>query len=227
MPELPTASVPVTVKKYSPLLRLWHWSSAAVVFGLLSTILFLRVIINMRGLLPKMQERLSEQGITATKEQLRGIGGLVSHRIWDWHIYLGVTLTLLLALRIVAELASPLVQRFRYRLRQAARLHDAMPDTAFRLRHSVLVKYSYLVFYLLLLVMVATGLCLVYADDVPALHELEHTIKEVHNVNMYLIIAFVVVHLGGVLWAELHKDHGITSDMIHGGETPVPDAARR
>ncbi|RAK63864.1 cytochrome b/b6 domain-containing protein [Hymenobacter edaphi] len=213
-----TAAAAPATTKYSGALRLWHWGNAAVIAGLLSTILFLRVIINMRGLRPKIQEVASQGGTPLGEEQLRGIGRLVSHRIWDWHIYLGVTLAVLLGWRLVAELAAPVRQRFAHRLRRSKEHQQAAPAESFRLRHSVLVKYSYLVFYLLLTVMVATGLLLVYADDVAALHRIEHTVKEIHNVNMYLLLAFIVLHLGGVVWAELNKDRNITSDMIHGGE---------
>jgi Ni,Fe-hydrogenase I cytochrome b subunit len=34
---------------------------------------------------------------------------------------------------------------------------------------------------------------------------------------MYLIIAFIVVHLAGVFLAERKTDNGIVSDMINGG----------
>jgi Ni,Fe-hydrogenase I cytochrome b subunit len=35
---------------------------------------------------------------------------------------------------------------------------------------------------------------------------------------MYLILAFIVVHLAGVFLAEIRKDSkGIVSDMINGG----------
>ncbi|WP_303312194.1 cytochrome b/b6 domain-containing protein [Hymenobacter sp. BT730] len=213
----PTITETSSAKKYSAGLRIWHWANWAVISGLLSTILFLKVIINMRGLFPKMQEALAKNGIEATKEQLRGIGGLVSHRIWDWHIYLGITLSGLLLWRIVVEITQPASQKFSARLHQAKQSTQDAPLKPFRLRHSVAVKYSYLIFYVLLLVMVVTGLALTYADDVEALHKLEHTIKEVHNVNMYLILAFFAVHLGGVVWAELTKDRGVVSEMIHGG----------
>ncbi|MCR5887273.1 cytochrome b/b6 domain-containing protein [Hymenobacter sp. J193] len=213
---MPQPTETASVKKYSAGLRIWHWSNYLVISGLLSTILFLRVIINMRGLFPKMQQVLQEQGISATEQQLRGVGRLVSHRIWDWHIYLGVALSILLGWRIITELVQPAVQSFRARLRQANQAPAA--GAGFRLRKSAAVKYSYLVFYLLLTVMVATGLLLVYADDVQALHEMEHFIKDIHSLNMYLILAFIVVHIVGVVWAELHKDRGITSDMLHGGQ---------
>ncbi|TGE25900.1 cytochrome b/b6 domain-containing protein [Hymenobacter aquaticus] len=214
-PPLPDQSVG---KKNSLALRLWHWGSAAVISGLLTTILFLKVIIKTKALGPQFQEVLQKQGVVMSTEQVRGLSRIVSHHIWDWHIYLGLTLSFLLLFRIVLEFFQTGGQRFAAKLavarqyfrQQGADLKDA--------RHSLLVKYSYVVFYLLLTVMVGTGLALTYADDVEFLHKLEHDVKEVHNVTMYLIIAFVVVHIVGVVWSELTKGKGIVSDMINGGK---------
>ena len=46
---------------------------------------------------------------------------------------------------------------------------------------------------------------------------MRHDVKEVHGFIMYLIIAFIVVHIAGVLLAERKNSKGITSDMINGG----------
>ncbi len=81
-----------------------------------------------------------------------------------------------------------------------------------------MVKYLYVAFYLMLIVMVATGLVLIYADDVALLHKFEHEVKEVHNFTMYLVMAFIVLHVVGVVWAENTKNRGIVSDMINGGQ---------
>jgi Ni,Fe-hydrogenase I cytochrome b subunit len=35
---------------------------------------------------------------------------------------------------------------------------------------------------------------------------------------MYFLIAFVVVHIVGVVWAELTKDRGLISRMVSGEE---------
>ncbi|WP_262920543.1 cytochrome b/b6 domain-containing protein [Hymenobacter sp. 5516J-16] len=69
----------------------------------------------------------------------------------------------------------------------------------------------------MLVVMVVTGLALLYADDFEALHAIEHTVEEIHNITMYLVLAFTAGHLAGVVYAELTKNRGIVSDMIHGG----------
>lgn len=218
--HIQTASVvdqPIS-KKNSLALRLWHWSSAAVISGLLTTILFLFVILKMKTVGPQFQEVLQKEGVTMTKEQVRGLTRIVSHRIWDWHIYLGVALSFLLLFRIVLEFFQPAGQRFGAKMGVARQYFRQVGADMQDARHSLLVKYSYVAFYLMLTVLVLTGLVLIYADDVEWLHELEHTVKEVHNFTMYLVIAFVVVHVVGVVWSELTKGKGIVSDMINGGK---------
>ncbi|MEJ7666724.1 MAG: hypothetical protein WKG07_48040 [Hymenobacter sp.] len=41
--------------------------------------------------------------------------------------------------------------------------------------------------------------------------------------TMYFIIGYIVLHVGGVVWAELTGDHGLVSRMVSGaghGQTP-------
>ncbi|TGE23591.1 cytochrome b/b6 domain-containing protein [Hymenobacter metallicola] len=216
-PTLPVADSLVG-RKNSLALRLWHWSSAAVISSLLTTILFLFVILKMKTVGPQFQEVLQKEGVTMSKEQVRGLTRIISHRIWDWHIYLGVALSFLLLFRVVLEFLQPAEQRFSAKLRVARQYFRQVGADMQDARHSLVVKYSYLAFYLMLTVMVVTGLVLIYADDVAVLHELEHTVKEVHNITMYLVIAFIILHLVGVVWSELTKGKGIVSDMINGGK---------
>ncbi|GGG51905.1 cytochrome b/b6 domain-containing protein [Hymenobacter glacieicola] len=216
-PQTEQAGPTTGLKRNSLGLRLWHWANTAVVSGLLLTILFLFVIVKMKTVGPEFQKVLATEGVTFSREQVRGLTRIVSHRIWDWHIGLGVALTALLALRVVVEVAQKGGQRFSVKLAVARRIFRQRGPDLQDSRHSLLVKYSYLAYYLMLVVMVATGLVLLYADDVEALHQIEHTVEEVHNFTMYLVLAFTAAHLLGVVYAELTKNRGIVSDMIHGG----------
>ncbi|GGF15362.1 cytochrome b/b6 domain-containing protein [Hymenobacter cavernae] len=206
-------------RKNSAALRIWHWASALLISGLLITILFQFVIVKARSAVPLFQETLQKSNITLTSDQARSLTRIISHRIWDWHIYLGVGLSILLAFRIITEMMQPTMQKFSAKLRQVRKLFREVGADSPDYRHSLFVKYSYLGFYLMLVVMVVTGLALIYADDVAFLHPLEHSIKEVHNFTMYLIMAFTAFHLLGVVRAELTNDKGIVSDMINGGES--------
>lgn len=214
-PASPTP--PAATHDYSTPLRLWHWGNALLVSGQLLTILFLLVIVKPRALTPDFQQALRKSGGTLSVDQGRALAHVISERIWDWHIGIGLALAAFWAYWLVVQLTAPAEQRFGARLAAAARHYRlAPPAGSAEARYALLVKLSYAAFYLFLAVMVLTGLALTWADDVAWLGTIEHSVKEVHNVTMYLIIAFVVVHTVGVVWAELAGNHGLISRMIGG-----------
>ena len=103
----------------------------------------------------------------------------------------------------------------RYKLAAPAEHADA--------RHVLLAKLTYAAFYLFITIMVVTGLALIFADDVPFLHSIEHTAEEVHNVTMYLIIGYIALHVVGVVWADIYDDRGLVSRMVSGEDPRTPD----
>lgn len=218
---LPAATEPTTTTHdYSAPLRAWHWGNALLVAGQLVTILFIKVIVKPKALVPEFQAAAGQHGGTLTKEQGLSIARLLSERMWDWHIAIGLALAAFWLYWLVVQLTAPAERRFGARLRAAARHYRLAPPAEHAdARHTLLVKLSYLAFYLFIAVMVLTGLALTWADDVPWLHGIEHAVKQVHNVTMYLIIAFVGSHIAGVVWAELTSDHGLISRMV-GGKPP-------
>lgn len=200
------------VRRNSLGLRIWHWSNAALVSAQLITILFMSVIIKVKGLAPDFSKALAKQGVDIAPEKLRSLTSIVAHRIWDWHIWFGIALATLLAYRVLVSFRQRGGQRTVAKL-AALKARAAQGDATVGL--GVWVRYSYRFFYLVLAVMVITGLILVFEDYFRAI---EHTAKEIHNFTMYVVIAFVVAHILGVFRAEVTHEPGITSDMIHGGE---------
>jgi len=53
--------------------------------------------------------------------------------------------------------------------------------------------------------MAVTGLSLAFEDRLTFLKPIKNDIKEVHGFCMYLIIAFIIVHIAGVFLAERKK----------------------
>jgi Ni,Fe-hydrogenase I cytochrome b subunit len=212
------AAEPISTHDYSAPLRVWHWGNALLVLGQLITILFIKVIVKPKALVPEFQAAAAAKaGGDLTKEQGMNIARLMSERLWDWHIGIGLALAAFWLYWLVLQLTAPAGQRFGARLLAAARRYQlAPPAERPDAQHTLLVKLSYLAFYLFISVMVLTGLALTWADDVAWLHGIEHTVKEVHNVTMYLIIAFVVTHIVGVVWSEITKDRGLISRMVSG-----------
>jgi len=215
----PTSSPagPPDTHDYSAPLRVWHWGNVLLLAGQLMTILFIKVIVKPKALVPEFQAAAAQHGGPISKDQGLSIARLMSERMWDWHIAIGLALAAFWLYWLVIQLTAPAEQRFGARLLAAARYYRlAPPAERPEAQHTLLVKLSYLLFYLFISVMVLTGLALTWADDVAWLHGIEHTVKAIHNVTMYLIIAFVVTHIVGVVWAEITKDHGLISRMVGG-----------
>ncbi len=211
----PTTDAPT--QDYRAPLRVWHWGTAVLVSGQLLTILFLKVIVSPRSAVPEFLQALRRDNITLTVKQANSFAHIISDRIWQWHIYIGLAMAAFWLLRVVIELRGPSPVRFSARLLEVARRYRLAPPADKGTAGKVLFsKSTYALFYAFITVIVFTGLCLVWADDVAFLGRIEHPMKEIHNVTMYLIIAFFVVHVVGVVWAEMTKDHGLISRMVGG-----------
>ena len=200
-------------KKYPPGLRLWHWLSAIVISGSLLTVLANSTITNGHTNAAVIQKSFAEKNISVSQDQARGAAHEISDRVWELHIYFGYTLIALFIFRLVLEFTHRADQKLIGKLKLAyAQLNGAHRKEA---KHEVVVKSLYIVFYTLLGIMAITGLCMAFEDDVPALKI--HALREIHSFCMYLIIAFIIVHLTGVFLAERKDSKGIVSDMINGG----------
>lgn len=208
---------PTAGPKYNSLgLRVWHWSNALLVLAQLTTILFLFVVVKVKTLAPEFSKVLAGKGVNMSTEDLRGLTRIVAHRIWDWHIWIGLTLAVVLAFRVVVSFLQRGGQRTDAKI--AAHKNEALQGNPVA-RQAVWVRYAYRAFYLVLAVMVLTGLILVFEDYFPSI---EHTAKEIHEVTMYVVILFVIAHIVGVFRAEVTHEPGLVSDMINGGEPVNP-----
>jgi len=214
-----TAPAPAvaTTHDYSAPMRVWHWANAVLVSGQLLTILFLKVIVSARAAIPDMQREVAEKGGQLTEQQGRAIAHVISDRIWSWHIWMGLTLAAFWLFWTLLQVLDPAGRRFGARLLAAGRRYRLAPPAERPDARSELgAKLTYAVFYLTITVMVLTGLALTWADDVAWLGSIEHSVGEVHNVAMYVIIGFVALHVVGVVWSEITKDRGLISRMVSG-----------
>ncbi|QKG55928.1 cytochrome b/b6 domain-containing protein [Hymenobacter sp. BRD128] len=219
-----TAPLATATHDYSVPMRIWHWANAALVSGQLLTILFQQVIVNARGAVPEFQAALAKSGGRLTQQQAGAVAHVISEKIWTWHIWIGIVLATFWLFWTVMQALDPAGRRFGARLMAAARRYRlAAPAEHADARHVLLAKLTYAAFYLFITIMVVTGLALTFADDVPFLHGIEHPVKEVHNVTMYLIIGYIILHVVGVVWADIQDDHGLISRMVSGEDPRKPD----
>jgi len=215
-PALHDVDHPGKVKKYSSGIRLWHWLNAIVISGSLITVLLNSTLFKTRANAGFIQSQLKSAGASVTTDQARAAAHAISDKIWDIHVYFGYTLAALLLLRIITEFFQLADQKLIRKIKTAYHQYFVIKKERELSKHEFWVKTLYAIFYLMLLTMVVTGLCLAFEDDVPWLKSI-HPIRQVHSFTMYLIIAFIVVHLAGVFLAERKDSRGIISDMVNGG----------
>ena len=214
-----TPAVEAPIKDYRAPLRFWHWANTLLISLQLITILFQRVIVKSKTAVPEFQEVMSKDNVTITTQQGRALAHIISERIWEWHIYFGWALVALWVLRLGLQLTGPSELRFSARLLEILRRYRLAPPADKGQASKILfAKTTYALFYLFITIMVATGLIMIY-EDVSWLKGIRHLAEETHNVTMYLIIGFIVLHVVGVVWAEQKEDHGLISRMV-GGEMP-------
>lgn len=209
---------PAVKKKNTAGLRFWHWANAIIISGLLITVLINSTILDDRSNQSFIKNELQKAGAVLSADQARSVAHAQSDKVWGIHIYFGYCLAALFVFRLMLSFFQPKSQRFFTGLKEAYQQYFDLKQNRYLARHDLTVKIIYLLFYAMLTVMVITGLSLAFEDELALPRPLHHTVKEIHGFTMYLVLAFITVHIAGVLLAERNRSSGIVSDMINGGK---------
>jgi cytochrome b len=209
---------PRQIKKNSASLRLWHWANTIVISGSLITVLINSTITSQGNTLRLVNSELQKSGASVTDAQAQSVAHALGDSVWDVHTYFGYCLAALLLFRLVLEFFQVADQKFIRKIKSIYQQFKATKKHREEIRHELAVKIIYSIFYILLIIQVITGLFLAFEDAMAPFKSIRHSVKDVHNFCVYLIIAFIVVHLGGVFLAERKDQKGIVSDMINGGD---------
>jgi cytochrome b len=205
------------IKKYSAPLRFWHWANTIVTSGSLITVLINSTITDSRPVSTLVKTELKAAGTAITDNQAGSVAHALGDSVWAVHTWFGYGLASLLLLRLVLELFQVADQKFIRRIKNLYHQFKATKKERQQIKHEIMVKAIYAAFYILLIIMALTGLFLAFEDLLAPFKAIRHSIKEVHGFCMYLILAFIIVHLAGVFLAERKDGKGIVSDMINGG----------
>lgn len=206
-------------KPYSRPLRLWHWLNVVVISGSLITVGINSTITNGKPTANLIQSELQKAGANVSADQARSVSHALSDKVWDIHVYFGYALATLLLFRLILEFFQMADQKFLRKIKTSYFRFKTVKAAREASLHELTVKTIYSLFYVLLIIMVITGLFLAFEDALAAYKSIRHIVKDVHGFCMYLVLAFIVVHLAGVFLAERKKESaGIVSDMINGGK---------
>jgi Ni,Fe-hydrogenase I cytochrome b subunit len=207
------------IEPHSLPIRIWHWLFFLVLAASLVTVLFGSTVFRTQDNIVTVQEPLQEKGATVTKDQARAVAHEYSDKLWNLHKWIGFILCALLLSRLIIEITQPGEEKLKSKIKRAVGFSAASQTARMEKRHYIQVKWGYLAFYLLILTMALTGLGLAF-EDVPWLKNRHTAIVEIHSIVQYFIYGFIIVHLVGVIRADLGKHRGIVSGMIHGQTKP-------
>jgi Ni/Fe-hydrogenase 1 B-type cytochrome subunit len=196
-------------------IRIWHWAFFIVITGSLLTVLLASTTFRTRNTTAMVQQQLQQKDVSVTTDQARAVAHEFNDKVWDLHKIAGYVLSALVLIRILLEIAQPGEEKLARKIRRALGFRPATPEENDDRRHYLGVKLGYLAFYLLILLMALTGLGLAF-EDVPVLKTYHQPIKSTHAFLQYLIYGYIILHLGGVVLADLRRHKGLVSGMIHG-----------
>lgn len=204
------------IQKHSVLIRIWHWATFLVILSAITTVLINSTILNPRDNIGLVQNQLKEKGVTVTDDQAFAVSHQYEDNMWDVHKYIGFFLAFLLLSRVLIEVVQSKDEKIRTRFKMAMGIYKLNPENKPHYKHFLNVKKTYLLFYILLLLMVLTGIGLAFGRDLGFSRQLHNVVKTVHSILQYFMYAFVLIHLAGVIMAENSEDKGIVSGMING-----------
>ena len=206
------------IQEHSAIIRIWHWLTFIIISGSIITVLINSTMTNQRANIPMVQEQLKSKDIVVNADQAFAVTREYEDKFWGIHKLLGYSLAFLFISRILIELTQPGDEKIKTRIKKALGLFRKKEEDWKEYRHYLIVKYSYLLFYLLLFCMAITGLELAFGRELGFSREFSRTIREIHSLGQYLMYAFVAIHLCGVLIADNTTNKGLVSGMINGNK---------
>lgn len=185
--------------QYSKIYRLLHWAIAISLFIMILTIFLRSTWMNKNNMAAIIQNYITEENISLTHEQTIALAKKIRNPMWNWHIYIGYVLTGLFSIRFSLPLFG--VMKFQNPLTKGLSAQEKIK------------KWSYIIFYLCIVISLTTGLVMEFGPK-----ELGKPSEKIHVLGIYYLIAFIGIHWAGVLRAEFTDQKGIISKIIRGSK---------
>ena len=215
--NLKAAKGPSFHEPHSLAIRIWHWTLVVFIFGAITTVVLATFVFNTGQNIPLVQQQLQGKGVMVNSAAARAVSHAFNDRVWLLHTWIGYGIALLVLSRWLLEVFQPTPEKLRKKMRLAAGFRPTTAAEAGEKKHYLTIKWTYVVFYVLILVMATTGLVLAF-ENVPFFQHIRRPVKSVHSFTQYLIYAFALLHIAGVVRADNLRYPGLVSRMIGGGK---------
>lgn len=185
-------------RNYSKTYRILHWLIAFAFLLLLITIFLRKTWMEKNHVAEIIQTFLKDNGYAALpQDEAISLAKKIRKPMWEWHIYLGYFLTGLYCIR----LAVPFFGKMKF-------------SSPFKEELNTKTKFQfwvYLVFYTCTAVSLITGLIIEFGPKV-----YKKPMEEIHELSLYYLLSFMILHFAGILIAEFTSNKGLISRIISG-----------
>ncbi|OIP49916.1 MAG: cytochrome B [Flavobacteriaceae bacterium CG_4_8_14_3_um_filter_34_10] len=184
-------------RNYTTIYRVMHWAIALCMIFMLITIFLRLTWMNKEHVADIIQNYIATLDTSLSREQLIILAKQIRKPMWDWHVYTGYVLVGLYGLRM----ALPLIGKMKFSNPLEKQLTKKMKFQ----------YWLYLAFYGCVAISLATGLIIELGPKT-----FKATMESIHVLSIYYLIAFIILHIGGIVIAELTNQQGIISRMVSG-----------
>jgi len=146
-----------------------------------------------------IQGYLSDTEQNLSQDQLITLAKKIRQPMWNWHIYIGYLLVGLFSIRFILPVFGPMKIQNPFSKNLSTKMKFQ--------------KWTYIIFYVCVIVSLTTGLIIELGPK-----ELKKPMEEIHVLGIYYLVAFIAIHLAGVLIAEFTDQKGIISRIVSGSK---------
>ncbi len=184
---------------YSKIYRIVHWA-IAISFLLLLITIFLRLTwMNKYNMGAIIEDYLSGTDQSLSQDQIIALAKRIRQPMWNWHIYIGYVLVGLFSIRFLL----PTLGHMKFQNPLAKGLSAKRKFQ----------KWTYIIFYICVVISLTTGLIIQFGPK-----ELKKPMEAIHVLGVYYLVAFIVIHVTGILMGEFTNQKGIISRIVGGSK---------
>ena len=208
--------------------RLWHWLDAAMILGVLATVVLRETYLNKHYNAAIVQKALADQNITITVEGATKVAKAIRGPMCEWHYVFGFAIVGLLIVRGALFIWQSDRAVWRESLLGSRDLRRCVFDSQRRRQmdphryHMAWVYCLYLIFYAALTLAACTGVLLYlyfFYGGLGLTKPDAHVFVDIHQFVGWFVVFFVPVHIAGVVVSEIRNKQHDVSHMIDGGHS--------
>lgn len=182
------------IKKYSSVYKIMHWAIAFCILFMLFTVFLRLTWLNKIHVSEILGAELLQRDVNLSSDELQKIAKKIRKPMWNWHVYIGYVLIGLYAIRLILPLFGEM--KFKSPIRE-------------KTNGKKFQQWTYVFFYVGLAATLATGFLIVNGPSA-----WKDGLENMHELSLYYILTFIVIHFAGILLAEYGSQKGIISSII-------------